>query len=98
MMSSREKGWEEHNVASLDSALNNWFDSLPDHRGSILYSARITRLLIAFQYAGIPDGRIKHSSFSRRHCTLPITLFKSRSIGRSYLLSGRRVPCLSLHS
>jgi len=39
MMGSREKGWEEHTVASLDSALNNWFDSLPDHRGSTLDSA-----------------------------------------------------------
>ncbi|KAI9439638.1 fungal-specific transcription factor domain-containing protein, partial [Lactarius indigo] len=27
----REKGWEEHIVTELDSALNNWFDSIPDH-------------------------------------------------------------------
>jgi hypothetical protein len=27
----REKGWEEHTVAELDSALNSWFDSIPDH-------------------------------------------------------------------
>jgi hypothetical protein len=29
---AREKGWEEHTVAELDSALNGWFDSIPDHR------------------------------------------------------------------
>ena len=34
-MSPREKGWEEHTVASLDSALNSWFDSVPDHRESV---------------------------------------------------------------
>src|SRR5260221_3658843 len=34
-MGPREKGWEEHTVASLDSALNSWFDSVPDHRESI---------------------------------------------------------------
>ncbi len=45
MMGSREKGWEEHTVASLDSALNSWFDSLPDHRGSTLDGA----LLLAYQ-------------------------------------------------
>jgi hypothetical protein len=28
---AREKGWEEHTVAELDSALNSWFDSIPDH-------------------------------------------------------------------
>ncbi|KAF8268483.1 fungal-specific transcription factor domain-containing protein [Lactarius quietus] len=28
---AREKGWEEHTVADLDSALNSWFDSIPDH-------------------------------------------------------------------
>jgi hypothetical protein len=28
---AREKGWEEHTVAELDSALNGWFDSIPDH-------------------------------------------------------------------
>jgi len=44
-MGSREKGWEEHTVASLDSALNSWFDSLPDHRGSTLDGA----LLLAYQ-------------------------------------------------
>ena len=27
----REKGWEEQTVAELDSALNGWFDSIPDH-------------------------------------------------------------------
>ncbi|KAI0298020.1 fungal-specific transcription factor domain-containing protein [Multifurca ochricompacta] len=31
VMGSREKGWEQHTVAELDSALNNWFDSIPDH-------------------------------------------------------------------
>jgi hypothetical protein len=39
MMGSREKGWEEHTVASLDSALNNWFDSLPTHCGSTFDNA-----------------------------------------------------------
>ncbi|KAI0260431.1 fungal-specific transcription factor domain-containing protein [Gloeopeniophorella convolvens] len=27
----REKGWEEKTVTELDSALNSWFDSIPDH-------------------------------------------------------------------
>jgi hypothetical protein len=31
-MGPREKGWEELTVSSLDSALNRWFDSVPDHR------------------------------------------------------------------
>ncbi|KAH9957115.1 fungal-specific transcription factor domain-containing protein, partial [Russula dissimulans] len=31
VMGPREKGWEELTVASLNSALNNWFDSIPDH-------------------------------------------------------------------
>lgn len=54
---------------------------------------------IAFsQCAGIPDGRTKLSSFSRRRCTLPITSFRSRSIDRSYPPSGKKVPCLSLRS
>lgn len=35
-MGPREKGWEEVTVASLNSALNSWFDSVPDHRGSTL--------------------------------------------------------------
>ncbi|KAH9033206.1 fungal-specific transcription factor domain-containing protein [Lactarius deliciosus] len=28
---AREKDWEVHTVAELDSALNSWFDSIPDH-------------------------------------------------------------------
>ena len=36
IIGSREKGWEELTVASLDSALNSWFDSVPDHCGSTL--------------------------------------------------------------
>jgi hypothetical protein len=94
----REKGWEELTVASLDSALNSWFDELPDHCGSALDEASVLAYLIAFQCAGILDGRMKPSSSSQRHYTLPITSFRSRSIGRSYLLSGKRVPCLSLRS
>jgi hypothetical protein len=39
MAGTREKGWEELTVTSLDSALNSWFDSLPDHRGSTLDGA-----------------------------------------------------------
>lgn len=39
MTGPREKGWEEHTVASLDSALNSWFDSVPDHRGCIFMVA-----------------------------------------------------------
>ncbi|KAI9511919.1 fungal-specific transcription factor domain-containing protein [Russula earlei] len=31
VMGPREKGWEELTVTSLDSALNSWFDSIPDH-------------------------------------------------------------------
>ena len=36
MNGPREKGWQEHTVTSLDSALNSWFDSIPDHRVSTL--------------------------------------------------------------
>lgn len=54
MMGSREKGWEEHTVASLDSALNNWFDSLPDHRGSTLYSLPLTAYSFLASALGTP--------------------------------------------
>lgn len=56
MMGPREKGWEEHTVASLDSALNNWFDSLPDHRGSTLYSVRLPAYSFLSSALGSPTG------------------------------------------
>ena len=41
---TREKGWEEQTVADLDSALNSWFDSIPDHStfSSLDVSATLT--------------------------------------------------------
>ena len=29
--------WEQHIVAELDSALNKWIDSVPDHRQSPVF-------------------------------------------------------------
>jgi hypothetical protein len=56
MMGSREKGWEEHTVASLDSALNNWFDSLPDHRGSTLDRCPLPAHWLPSSALGCPTG------------------------------------------
>jgi len=56
MMGSREKGWEEHTVASLDSALNNWFDSLPDHRGSTLDGLPLVAYQSLCSALGSPTG------------------------------------------
>ena len=32
--------WEQHIVAELDSALNKWIDSVPDHRTRLSRSPR----------------------------------------------------------
>jgi hypothetical protein len=56
MMGPREKGWEEHTVASLDSALNSWFDSLPDHRGLTLDSAPVPAYSFLSSALGSPTG------------------------------------------
>jgi hypothetical protein len=46
MMTPREKGWEEQTVASLDSALNSWFDSVPDHRESVPMVVIVSLILL----------------------------------------------------
>jgi hypothetical protein len=56
IMGPREKGWEEHTVASLDSALNSWFDSLPDHRESTLDSAPLPAYWLLSSALGSPTG------------------------------------------
>ena len=56
MTGPREKGWEEHTVASLDSALNNWFDSLPDHRKSTLDSAPLPTYWLLSSALGSSTG------------------------------------------
>ena len=65
MAGSREKGWEEHTVTSLDSALNSWFDSLPDHRGSILDGALVLAYQSVCSTLGSPTGE---SNFLRPVC------------------------------
>jgi hypothetical protein len=56
-MGPREKGWEEHTVASLDSALNSWFDSVPDHREYIFKVVFFSLILILLcSSLGSPAG------------------------------------------
>jgi hypothetical protein len=71
-MGSREKGWEEHTVASLDSALNSWFDSLPDHRGSTLDGALLHAYQSLFSALGPPTGEsnLLHSISCIARCLL----------------------------
>ena len=37
--------WEQHIVAELDSALNKWIDSVPDHRKSSFCASLCAREL-----------------------------------------------------
>ena len=72
IMGTREKGWEEITVASLDSALNSWFDSLPDHRGSTLDGAPLLAYRSLSSALGSPTGEsnLLRSISSTTHCLL----------------------------
>ncbi len=48
--------WEQHIVAELDSALNKWVDSIPDHRTSCLYFIKIYVLTFTDSAMG-PESR-----------------------------------------
>ncbi|KAI0248861.1 hypothetical protein BJV78DRAFT_1363240 [Lactifluus subvellereus] len=67
----REKGWQEHTVASLDSALNSWFDSIPDHlrwdpqRENQTFFVQSASLRIAFYFIQITIHRPFIPSFHK---------------------------------
>lgn len=65
-------------MAELDSALNKWVDSVPDHRAFITVSAvpSVDRLGHHKQCDGIRTGRILHSSTNLRRSMERITRFK----------------------
>jgi hypothetical protein len=58
--------WEQHIVAELDSALNKWIDSVPDHRMQFLpyISHPLTSFVI--QFDGIRIGKTMYSSVNQR--------------------------------
>ncbi|KAH9992244.1 fungal-specific transcription factor domain-containing protein [Russula compacta] len=63
VMGPREKGWEEVTVASLNSALNSWFDSVPDHlrwdpqREDMTFFVQSAALRIAYNFIQITIHR-----------------------------------------
>ena len=91
--------WEQHIVAELDSALNKWVDSVPDHRkctfGEIV--VHILRFFFFFfQCDGIPLEKMKTSSTNRRLVTHFIIIFKFLSTGHSFRLPTNHHLFLSL--
>ena len=75
-----DEGWEQRIVAQLDSSMNQWKDSLPDFRKSLMFYPTQARTH-GTQYAGIQREQIFSSFTKRCTCTLPTLLFKSKYIG-----------------
>ena len=77
--------WEQDIVAQLDSSLNQWVDTIPDHR-TFSYNCRFFLEAIYlpfasrfFQCDGIPIGKTPTFSTSRRVCMSSIIIFKFSS-------------------
>jgi hypothetical protein len=73
--------WEQHIVAELDSALNKWIDSVPDHRTqlSTLLSDILSFYLIddfPEQSGGIQTGKTTYSLANLWRSTPAITTCK----------------------
>ena len=77
--------WEQHIVAELDSALNKWVDSVPDHCmcSRITIHSACIHVLSCFQYDGIPLAKTTTFSTNRRLVTHFIIIFKFLSTVRS---------------
>jgi len=76
--------WQQTIVAQLDSALNKWVDSIPDHCKPF-YSTPTTNSSFIFQCAGTLQGKMAYSSINLQFSTPIITKRKSSSTGHSYL-------------
>ena len=69
--------WDQHIVAELDSALNKWFDDVPDHRTFFITAASCPNLIwMCFQCGGTPVEKIILSRPNRPVFKLAITNFK----------------------
>lgn len=76
--------WEQDVISELDSALNKWVDTIPDHRKCIslsLVAFRSDSFLVR-EFGGIKDKAIGRSLFSLRRCTLCTTSCRFRFTGR----------------
>jgi hypothetical protein len=92
-MTPREKGWEEQTVASLDSALNSWFDSVPDHRESVDGVVIISLIL---HFAVCWDPQREDEIFFIQSATLRIAFyFIQITIHRPFIPSFRKESSLS---
>lgn len=69
--------WEQHVVAELDSTLNQWVDSVPDHRTSlVMFYSAFSHLNYHVQSAGIRIASMKYSSINLSRSTLRTTTFR----------------------
>ena len=97
IMGPREKGWEEITVASLDSALNGWFDSLPDHRGSILDRTPLLASQSFSSALGSPTGEsnVLRSVSGTPYCLLLYSDYDSSAVHTYFPERGLLVfPCV----
>ncbi|KAG5645114.1 hypothetical protein DXG03_006928 [Asterophora parasitica] len=85
--------WEQKIVAELDSALNKWLDSVPDHRAPpSLFSTMIFTNKHLVKFGGILQGRISDSSTNQQHSIAHIIISRSSFINLSYRHRARLLP------
>jgi hypothetical protein len=92
-VSPREKGWEEHTVALLDSALNSWFDSVPDHREFVAMVVIV--LLIPYAAVRWDPQRENQTFFIQSACLRLTYYFIQITIHRPFIPSFRKDSTLS---
>ena len=73
--------WAQQIVSDLDSALNKWADSVPDHRTFPVLVALSYWYL--FQFDGTQNAKTQFIYFIQRHCFRSTTWLRSRHIDRS---------------
>jgi hypothetical protein len=81
--------WEQKLVTQLDSSMNNWLNSVPDHRASSFLSFVIQRLM-SNQFVGIHIAKTSYICFNPPSYTANTIMCKSKSTGP---LSGDSHPC-----
>lgn len=89
--------WEQHIVAELDSALNKWVDSVPDHCKHVapLSSIVLIRTRLAVRW----DPNIEHLVFFGQSATLYATYYHLQIIvHRPFIPSPRKPSALSFPS
>lgn len=65
--------WEQDMVSEIDSALNAWKDSVPEHRKLSALFSRLVVLMQTVQCNGIRIERTYYSSISRLSCGVLFT-------------------------